>query len=88
MKKDRGGAGREGELLDRLARESGTAMLSDLHGYISRGKIYDAVCGISSEEYSLKEWEEAAGYILGGKTPYFQSARAARRYLCNCLSRV
>ena len=34
-------------LLDRLARESGTAMLSDLHGYISRGKIYDAVCGIS-----------------------------------------
>ena len=43
-------------LLDRLARESGTAMLSDLHGYISRGKIYDAVCGISSEEYSLKEW--------------------------------
>lgn len=75
-------------LLDRLARESGTAMLSDLHGYISWGKIYDAVCGISSEEYSLKEWEEAAGYILGGKTPYFQSARAARRYLCNCLSRV
>ncbi len=54
-------------LLDRLARESGTAMLSDLHGYISRGKIYDAVCGISSEEYSLKEWEEAAGYILGEK---------------------
>ena len=72
-------------LLDRLARESGTAMLSDLHGYISRGKIYDAVCGISSEEYSLKE---SAGYILGGKTPYFQSAQAARRYLCNCLSRV
>lgn len=75
-------------LLDRLARESGTAMLSDLHGYISRGKIYDAVCGISSEEYSLKEWEEAAGYILGGKIPHFRSAQAARQYLCNCLRRV
>ena len=35
-------------LLDRLARDNGTAMLSDLHGYISRKKIYETVCEISS----------------------------------------
>ena len=44
-------------LLDRLARDNGTAMLSDLHGYISRKKIYETVCEISSEEYPLEEWE-------------------------------
>ena len=50
-------------LLDRLARDNGTAMLSDLHGYISRKKIYETVCEISSEEYPLEEWEEASSYM-------------------------
>ena len=63
-------------LLDRLARDNGTAMLSDLHGYISRKKIYETVCEISSEEYPLEEWEEASSYILREKTPHFRTAQA------------
>ena len=75
------------DLLDRLARENGTVMLSDLHGYISRERICDAVEKIPPEDYTLEEWEEAAGYILGKKPPHFRTAQAARRYLCNCLRR-
>ena len=74
-------------LLDRLARDNGTAMLSDLHGYISRKKIYETVCEISSEEYPLEEWEEASSYILREKPPHFRTAQAARQYLCIRLKR-
>ena len=76
------------KLLDRLARENGTTMLSDLHGCISRIKIHDAVSRISSQEYPQEEWEEAAGYILGKKTPHFKNAQAARQYLRDRLKGV
>lgn len=73
------------KLLDRLARENGTTMLSDLHGCISKIKIYDTVSRIPTQEYTREEWEEAAGYILGKKTPHFRTAQAARQYLCDRL---
>lgn len=51
-------------LLDRLARMSGCACLSDLRTPAYRRPILDALGRISAEEYPAKEWLEAMGYLL------------------------
>lgn len=49
-------------LLDRLARMSGCACLSDLRTPAYRHPVLDALGRISAEEYPAKEWLEAMGY--------------------------
>ena len=51
-------------LLDRLARMSGCACLSDLRTPAYRHPVLDALGRISAEEYPEKEWLDATGSLL------------------------
>lgn len=55
-------------LLDRLARMSGCACLSDLRTPAYRHPVLDALGRISAEEYPAKEWlGVSAGSDAGGR---------------------
>lgn len=71
----------EEKLLNRLAREAGIGFLSDLHNLEYVERISGILNNISSGEYTLEEWEEAAEYVLGHKPQSFDTEEAAYLFL-------
>ena len=65
-------------LLSRLAEETGCNYLSDLRTASLRHELLQRIRLISAEEYSLKEWRDAAAYLIGEVSGRDQAAiRAA-----------
>ena len=70
-----------GCLLEKLAD-----YLSDLRCALSfRYSLFFALPQILAEDYSVKEWNDAVGYILGTRTS-FSSAREAYGFLLHALA--
>lgn len=72
-------------LLDEIAECVESYCLSDLHTKEYRGKVYSAVGILAASEYSLREWEDAVGYILEEPVQDLGSQEQARKYLLVCL---
>lgn len=68
-------------LLNELVAASGISYLSDLHEEHYYGHIYYALERLSPDDYSLEEWEEATGYILGQERIKFINPVSACRFL-------
>ena len=75
-----------GCLLEKLAELAGCNYLSDLRCALSfRYSLFFALPQILAEDYSVKEWNDAVGYILGTRTS-FSSAREAYGFLLHALA--
>ena len=60
-----------GCLLEKLAELAGCNYLSDLRCALSfRYSLFFALPQILAEDYSVKEWNDAVGYILGTRTSF------------------
>ena len=72
-----------GCLLEKLAELAGCNYLSDLRCALSFFPLFPffALPQILAEDYSVKEWNDAVGYILGTRTS-FSSAREAYGFCC------
>ncbi|MFR9310059.1 hypothetical protein [Hydrogeniiclostridium mannosilyticum] len=68
------------DLLEFLTYQSGCDFLSDLHDPENSSFVYKAIYRIEPEQFSLKEWNEAARYITG-RNVAFCSRREAYRFL-------
>ena len=73
------------DLLDRLTVLTQCAYISDLRVVNYRRSISKAVCAIPTEDYSLKEWNDAVFYITG-KQAYYKSAEDARKVLLDLIN--
>ena len=56
-------------LLDQLAYEIGTDMLSDLRDPAKRDALFELLTKIPPERYSAKEWKNALCYLLAPPFP-------------------
>ncbi len=65
-----------GCLLEKLADLAGCNYLSDLRCALSfRYSLFFALPQILAEDYSVKEWNDAVGYILGRGHPFLQRGK-------------
>ena len=67
-------------LLEFIAEKAGCCYLSDLHSKKKYYFIYKVIADIAPTAYDLKEWEDAAEYIIGKKVS-FDNSRQAAEYL-------
>lgn len=67
-------------LLDRLAEMSRLLYLSDLRTARSLQAVLTSLYAIAADEYTAKEWNQAAAYILY-EDPDLQDPAEAREYL-------
>ncbi len=72
-------------LLDLLTEAVGCGYLSNLHLTENRKQLIKILRAIPTEEYSEKEWEDAARYLLGNEN-LFTDAEEVRRVLIDRLS--
>ena len=74
------------QCMQKLAELAGCNYLSDLRCALSfRYSLFFALPQILAEDYSVKEWNDAVGYILGTRTS-FSSAREAYGFLLHALA--
>lgn len=69
-------------LLENLALQSDCMYLSDLHSPIFLPGIRRALCCISPEQFTLREWQDAVAYITGEQIS-IESPEQAAEYLKN-----
>lgn len=75
-----------GYLLDDLAQAAGCDYLSDLRcSPFYRYPLYLALADFPADEYSAKEWNDAAAYVLG-KPARFPEGREAYGFLKKALA--
>lgn len=67
-------------LLEILASQTECMYLSDLHNPEFLPAIRRALCGISPEQFELREWQDAVAYITGEQLS-FKSQKQAADYL-------
>ncbi len=72
------------DLLDLLARQADCAYLSELRNPAYYNQVADALKGIDADAYSVREWQDAASYIVGEKLIMQNSAQACEM-LCQKL---
>lgn len=70
------------ELLEYLRIQTDCEYISDLSRCTRFYSIKNALCGLDVQQYSLKEWNDAAVYI-SGETVSFSRAEEAAEYLKN-----
>lgn len=68
-------------LLDEIGDRVKSYCLSDLHTIEYREKVSAAVEQFHASDYTLREWEEAVGYILGEPVQDLVSQEQAQQYL-------
>lgn len=68
-------------LLDEIAERINSYCLSNLHTMEYRGDVYAAVRRLDASDYSVDEWERAAGYILSEPVREFEDQETVRQYL-------
>lgn len=68
-------------LLDEIGARVKAYCLSDLHTIEYREKVSAVMEQFHASDYALREWEEAAGYILGEPVQGLVSQEQARQYL-------
>lgn len=68
-------------LLDEIGERVKAYCLSDLHTIEYREKVSAVMEQFHASDYALREWEEAAGYILGEPVQDLVSQEQARQYL-------
>ncbi|MEE0419609.1 MAG: hypothetical protein UDG86_06140 [Lachnospiraceae bacterium] len=72
-------------LLETLAINIGCSYLSELHTAYRYREICREIVGLDMEKYSIREWNDAVGYITGEKV-IFSSPKEARAYLLERIS--
>ncbi len=72
--------GRKLELLEQLAMDTGCSYLSDLHQPERQLGIRILAPHISTQAYTLQEWEDAVEYITGVRRR-FHSVSQAQEFL-------
>ncbi len=72
------------ELLDYLTECIGCDYLSDLKLRVSHAAVKRVLTTVRAQDYPMREWEDAADYLLGRKRS-FESADDALEYLLRSL---
>lgn len=78
------------ELVEILAWKSGLMYMSDLtflrdrERRMDRSQVLHTLRGIPTEQYPLKDWNDAAAYVAG-QGMAFETAEAARAFLLHYL---